>query len=397
MFQKSLAFLLLVYSSFSSAYLVTVFNKENIDYTGRTRILVTGAGDDLGMQFQFVARNKAVKYSDLYPNDQIILLAKEESDLGDNSVVLKNVGFKTISNERKDFNGKSLVKELLKFNKIASLDIFSHSSAQYGIHLDGKAHRFTLDTKGVSDLKNNFTGDAYAQLHGCNTGFNLAPYLSREWEIPVFGSLTSTNFQRLHSDGNFYLTEEGKFPNTLWAAENSLSFNSTKACKFGGCLRLKPDNNHYVGYWGEYYNGGLPFYKVFCVKNSEESCLKSMGQALLSFSSIISIDKNVTFENYKKVVLDFLCPVSSKSNLRDECISKLEESLLTKDDTYNPFSRPQIECDFKECKAEIKCEKIFLTGVFKPGSCTLENKMERGSSTIVREFKSYLNAYKYLK
>lgn len=386
---------MLLVSLSSNAFLITVFNGNQIDYKQKTRVLVSGAGDDLGSQFQFIAKAKAVKYRDQFPSDQIVLITKEETDLGDDTVILKNFGFNLITKSRATFDGSSFVDEISKFNAIASIDIFSHSTAQYGIHLDGKAHRLTLNTKGIEKLKGHFTKDAYVFLHGCNAGFNLAPYLSDKWEVPVAGAMTSTNFQRLHSDGNFYLADEGFAPNTEWATTNNLSFKNETTCKDGGCLRLKPDNHPYVGMWGEYNDGGLPFYKFFCVKNSPEDCKRTMAKSLLSFVSIVHLDSNSKFQDYKKAVIDFICPISAHE-LRRECEQNLDAALLTQDETYSPFSRPLVQCDYTKCDVEIKCQKILFVGVNKPGTCDLTNKFEGKATTLVREYKAYLEAYKYL-
>ncbi len=395
---KKVTTLLLCLMAFKShAFLVTALNTDKLDPNKPTHILVAGAGDDLGTQFQQVARSKALKYSQLYPGDQIVMISHDEPEM-DNKALLNAWGFQLIKKDRSTFNGKSFIEEAAKFNQIASMDIFSHSSAQYGIHLDGKAHRLTLNTKGLEELKGHFTKDAYVYLHGCNSGFNLAPFLSDVWEIPVAGSMTSTNFQKLHSDGNFYLTEEGFYPSNEWAQTNSKSFNEPVPCnKAGMCLRLKPDNNPYIGFWGEYHDGGLPFYKFFCVKNQSSDCKRIMAKSLLSFNATTNITKNSSLEEYKAVLFDFLCPVSATKNLRGECMTALEKSLTGVNLTYNPFSQEQVECDFKSCKVEISCDKVPLTGVYKPGTCTLVNLAGHGSTTLTTEFKAYIEGFAELK
>ena len=113
-------------------------------------------------------------------------------------------------------------------------------------------NRLSIKTIGIEKLKGHFSNDAYLFLHGCNTGFILAPFLSNLLNIPVAASLTSTDFQKLHSDGEFYLTAKGFSPNSDWAHRNKNSYNFETSCRYGKCLRLKPDNHPYIGYWGEY-------------------------------------------------------------------------------------------------------------------------------------------------
>ena len=375
-----------------ASYIVTTFNTPNLDPKLPTRLLVAGNGDDLGLLFQEVAKAKAKKYSELNPGEQIVFITINEKEMG-SEWALKKWGFKILRLERATLDGQVLINELSSFKKLLSLDIFSHSSAQFGIHLDGKANRLSEKTKGLEVLKNNFMKDAFVYLHGCNSGFVLAPFLSNIWSIPVAGSMTSTNFQKLHSDGNFYLSEEGYAPNSDWAKENTFSYDQTTNCSEGTCQRLKPDNTPYVGFWGAYRAGGLPFYKFFCTKNSEEQCVRVMAKSLLTHSLIVNLKKESSLEDYKKGVIDFLCPVSSKKDLRGECQAKLEEALVTQDMTYNPFSRPQVECDFKECKADISCDKVLFTGFAKPGTCELKNKANSPATTLVREYKAYLQGY----
>lgn len=396
MFKFASLFFMCLLTFKSHAFLVMTYNADKLNYDLPTRIIVTGAGDDLGTQFQQVARGKAFKYSEQFPNEQIVLVAALEENAGDNKTTLKYWGFNLQKENTSTFNGNSLLDELEEFHKISSIDIFSHSSAQYGIHLDSKIHRLTLNTRKIERLKGHFIKDAYVILHGCNGGFNLAPFLSNAWEIPVAGAMTSTNFQKLHSDGDFYLTEAGLFPNTDWASTNETSFNKPVKCISGMCLRLKPDNVPYKGFWGEYGEGGLPFYKFFCLKNSPEDCTRVMAKSLLGFIGKTQLKMNSSLNEYKKSLFDFLCPVSAKRDLRGECEANLESSLSTGDTTYNPFLRNQVECNFQSCAVEIKCERILITGIYKPGTCHLINKFEGKASTLVREYKAYLEGFKNL-
>ena len=385
--------LMLLFALEANAFLITTYKTDTLNYNLPTRILVAGAGDDLGTQFQEVARGKALKYSQQYPNEQIVLITANEPGI-DDKLALKNWHFNFQQEIKSSFNGDTFLDQVVKFTQIASIDIFSHSSAQYGIHLDGKAHRLTLNTKHVERLKGHFLKDAYAFLHGCNGGFNLAPFLSSAWEIPVAGAMTSTNFQKLHSDGNYYLSEDGFFPNSDWASVNDKSFDNPVKCNSGMCLRLKPDNNAYTGFWGEYGDGGLSFYKFFCMKNGESECNRVMAKSLLSFVGNSNLKAASSLVEYKKSLFDFLCPVSAKRDLRKECEENLESSLVTGDLTYNPFTKTQIECNFQSCEVEIKCTHFF--GINKPGSCQLINHFDGKSTTLAREYKAYLDGYKYL-
>lgn len=357
--------------------------------------MVAGSGDDLKLLFQEVAKAKAQKYSELNSAEQIVLITAKEEEMS-NENALKRWGFIIHESNKATMDGKDFIAETSKFKKILSLDIFSHSSAQFGIHLVSRTNRLNINTRGLETLKKNFLPGAFVYLHGCNSGFNLAPHLSKVWGVPVAGSLTSTNFQRLHTDGNFYLEEEGYAPSKDWSEKNALSFDQTVDCKDGYCLRLKPDNTAYYGFWGSYREGGLPFYKWFCVNNTTEQCRQVMATTMLYQTSIVNLKKNSSSADYKKAVIDYLCPVSSKKDLRRECEEQLDLALSTKDYTYNPFSKPQVECNFKSCRATVECDKVLFTGLPKPGTCRLNNP-DTKATTLVREYIDYMEAYSLLK
>ena len=170
MYKLILLLLLCSITTHANAYLITSFYSNEIDYSQPTRLLIAGDGHDLGLLFQEVAKSKALKYHELNPDYQIILITAEEKEL-DNKQALKRWGFNLQDEKRSSLDGESFLKEAIKFKKIASIDIFSHSSAQHGIHLDGRSNRLDLTTKGVAQLRSHFIKDAYAYLHGCNSGF----------------------------------------------------------------------------------------------------------------------------------------------------------------------------------------------------------------------------------
>lgn len=376
-------------------YHVGVFDRPSFNANETARVLVIGAGDDLGLLFHEVAKGRALKYKEHYPSDQVLVIAVKEKKLN-SQWSLEKYGFKVIRNEGSSFDGKNLVQELLKLKKIKSIDFFTHSTDQFGLHLNMRAYPFNEKTVGLSSLKARFTSDAYVALHGCNNGLTLAPFLSKTWGLPVLGSLTSTNFQKLHSDGEFYLTNAGKFPNKEWETTNRVSYDEDQACRDGACLRMRPENAPYVGYWGNYLEGGLPFYKYFCANQPEEKCLSTMAKTLLSHTLKVNLKKDSSFEDYKKAVVDYLCPVSAQVNLKGQCEEQLALALETKDYTYNPFSRKQLECNFNGCKSEVSCKGTMIKGIPKPGSCRLTNLAQGPATTIVREYEAYLKAYKYL-
>jgi hypothetical protein len=386
-----------IFHSYSAnAFLVLSYKSENLNKDKPTRILVTGAGKEQGTQFQEVANAKALKYSELYPDEQIVLIAKNENAQHSPQSILKRWGYTIQYENHEHFDGDSLVRELSLFKNISSIDIFAHGTAQYGVYLEDTQSRLSPETKSIINLRGHFAQDAYIFLHGCNTGFTLAPHLSNVLDLPVAGSLTSSDFQRLHSDGSFYLTQEDYYPNSDWAQSNSSSFNQATNCKEGRCIRLKPDNHPYVGFWGEYKGGGLPFYKFFCVNNSQKDCSRIMAKSLYSFIGTTNLKLNSNFKEYKNLLGDFLCPISGSHDYRRVCREKLDLSLLTFDSTFNPFRGPQLECDFKGCKAEFKCKLMRHPNLKNAKICYTSMKSRSSATTLINEYEAYLSGFKEL-
>lgn len=405
-------------SSSAHAFLVGTYGKETqLDPNKRTRVIVTGRGKELVSLFQESAAAKAKKYKELYPDDQILFLGVIETpEYGenfkyDNWALLKEYKFN--AEEKKiaiDFNPmkgttysdqlsvRALIEVLTPYVKIASLDIYSHSTPTYGVILDGKWNRLDDSNRQIKILKKNFTEDAYAFLHGCNSGAGVAQHLSKVWNIPVAGSLTSTTSQRLFEDGAFYADEEYSRPANLKKVKtNKLSYKKNAGCYDGSCVRFKPDNSPYAGYWGKFENG-LPFFKFFCVDIETEKCERIMSQSMLSFISVKAIDQKSELEDYKNVVKDFLCPTNKKGDIQQKCMDELDLIGIEQgDETYNPFSGEQIQCDFSGCEVKYDCTEIPIIGITIPESCQLINTSTQKATTLVKEYRSYINGFKSLK
>lgn len=376
---------LLSFSAFAD-YHIAVYEKSNIDYSQASRVFVIGAGSELGLRFHEVAKAKALRLKENFPDDQIIVIAHRNRKY-DSAASLNSLGFKVIKTDKSGFTDKHLINELVKIYKIKSLDFFTHSSSKVGLYLESYYDPISTESKNLNKLAMKFTKDAYVYFHGCNTGFNQAPEFARIWAVPVFGSLTSTDFQVLNEDGEFYREITGLQPNKKWAKTNELSFSTPTNCKNGSCSRMKPDNSPYRGAWGTYEGGGLPFYKVFCGNLSKETCSKAMAHAVLSELTTVNLKKDSSLEDYKKSVADLLCPSTSNPDSKKECALKLEESLANGDYTYSAFKGNMLQCNNKTCEFELKCKRR---------QCTVLTSV-RNADTLVREYENYLNAFEYLQ
>ncbi|HWU43437.1 MAG TPA: hypothetical protein VN132_08365, partial [Bdellovibrio sp.] len=281
-------------------------------------------------------------------------------------------------------------------SKIASIDVFSHSVAYYGVILDGKFSRLDPKADGYQKLAGHFTEDAYGFLHGCNSGQFLAGIFSYQWGIPVAGSYTGTDFQFITDKGQFF-NEDSRMPKDAKKVNvNKTTYQKNVGCYSGACVRLFPDNNVYHGYWGDFTGGGLGFYKWLCANNSisDEKCFRSMARAVLTYVSVKPLKETSSLEDYKDVVFDFLCPIGK----RDECRAALEKSEVTGQRTYDPYDGKTLQCNFKGCKAKISCEHVPGIDLLKSGSCTVENLRESNkTTTLVDEYTAYIKGYKLLQ
>ena len=241
-----------------AAMIVASYGNSPVDKNLSTRILVVGRGKELYYLLQEAAIAKAHKLKEVFPSDQIVLVTVAETGLSENKNFLRTRSFQPLSESSNDFTPDRLLTELLKWKKIESIDFYTHNSAHLGMQLEDADTRFGINYTQFAQLKSNLTKESYIILQGCNTGFWLAPNMSKWLGIPVAGSLTGTNVHHLHSNGFFFDFDEPKKPVGPWADLNSSSYQQPVSCKNGGCLRTKPDKEVYAGTWGNFSGGGLP-------------------------------------------------------------------------------------------------------------------------------------------
>ncbi len=378
------------------AYITATATTKAVDPNTRTHILIVGNGTDLGNALSQAASAQARKYNELYPNEQVYLISVNETGKDQDINDLKEFGYGNITEKGKSFKSADVLNEMMSFNKIASVDIFSHSVAYYGVILDGKLNRLDPKADGYQKLAGHFADDAYAFLHGCNSGQFLAGIFSFQWGIPVAGSFTGTDFQYLYENKGFYNDDDRKPKGSAKVKINRQGFEKNYGCYMGACSRLFPDNFAYHGFWGQFNEGGLGFYKWLCVSNSisQDKCFKTMARATLSYISVKPLRENSSLEDYKDVVLDYLCP----QNKRAECRTALENAMVTGNMEYDPYGAKSLQCDFKGCQAKFTCERIPLVNLLKSGSCTVQNlRTSNKTTTMANEYAAYLKGYKLLQ
>lgn len=363
-------------SEASEDALVATFDQVGkIDLTKRTRILLVGDSSHLGELPLWSATTRARRYTQLYPNDQIVLFVTKDVTAPD----LTRTGSTLVSQEPfgnvaladlKRLSAPKLVAAMDRFARIASIDFFGHSSP-FGSLLEadgaGRSLGATMPVN-MGVLKDNFVRDAnpYITLNGCNGGGEVAPELSKILEVPVSGALTGSNFQVLMSDGRWYFNDPGfSPPGTTPMTKNDRSFGPDvqPACSKGACVRMKPQDSPYRGVWANPQTGfqyGLGFYKFFCDFADDVACSKGMAQSLYAFASTKPIDATSSDDDVKEVLADFFCSGSKDAGWFDTCKTNLFAAAAS----GAPFSPMRSandwshECSFTGCEQKLRCKVV---------------------------------------
>lgn len=373
--------------------IVATLGAAGIDPTKVTHLLVLGYSHGQGTQFAEAAMGRARRYRELYPDHQVVFFGAVEAGAGlSDGDVMSGLGAKVISDDPDEmFYDVTLIERMKVFQSIASFDFYGHSSP-WAIGVEATGPRLGTDTKvDLTAVRGRFLADAYATLNGCNAGRVLAPMLSEAWQIPVSGALTGSNFQALHSDGRWYSNDPGRAPSTEWAASNTKSFATPVKCSKGACLRLKPENAPYHGYWGN-FDAGLGHYEFFCnYTNAASDCGRGMALSIIASVSVEPLSLLSSRDAFENVVLDWLCPNDATSTRFEACKAGLREAALTASG-YSSFQGTPMECTDAGCGIGMTCEDD-ASGSPKPGTCTDHVTRSAAPMAQVREYLRYLAGY----
>jgi len=372
---KFLGILCLLFSSLNLNAAVIAGTSSKIDSQKRTHIIVVGMADKLGDLFFKSAETKAKLIKEIFPDDQIILLATND----EKEYIARSI-FKKIDFSRGALKDSTIESVVDKVSSIASIDIIAHSNAIQGAILDKSAftgYPLGEDSKLWDAVKPKLNKKSYVMIHGCNAAVKTAPLISKKLGVAVLGALTSTDFQFVYQDSRWAHDYEA----------TSLKKSSDKR------VRMKPDNFSYRGHWGDWREGGFPTYKTFCGDLDSVACGESALSAIDTYPSVVHPKDIKSEADFKKNIYDFLCPFNEKNNLFNECVEKLEASLVTNEnDFYSPFKGPTLNCSFERCEAYFECSLYQMT--VKPETCKLVNENKSPSDAFVQEFKFYIEAFK---
>lgn len=376
---------------------VAVLGAAGIDTTRTTHLLVIGYSHGQGTQFAQAAMARAYRYRELYPDHQVVFFgAVESGGSRTDADVMAELGAKVISDDPDEkFYDETLLLRMQAFESLASFDFYGHSSP-WAIGVESTGPRLaTGSTVDLTAVRGSFTSDAYATLNGCNAGRELAPVLSEAWQIPVSGALTGSNFQALHTNGKWYVNDPGRAPSTEWASANGQSYTTSLSCSKGACLRLKPEDAPYHGYWGN-FDGGLGHYQFFCNDdNGEVECARRMALSLVASVSVHPLSLSSSREEFEDVVLDWLCPNDASSARFDACKTELREAALTARG-YSSFRGIPLECTDAGCDCNMVCEAT-SSGDPKPGTCSDDVSVAEEPMAQVGEYRRYMAGFDVLR
>jgi choice-of-anchor A domain-containing protein len=370
---------------------------DGIRADAETHVLIVGYSNGQGDQFVRAATARAKRYRALYPNHNVIFVASPEVRGVENKDVLENLGVKTIFTSENAMSAELLKSQLGAFKQIASLDFYSHSGPE-ALYLSSNGGHISTnsDRTSLESLKPLFTSHAYATLNGCTAGLLLAPFLTKVWNIPVSGAAEGTNFQQLHTDGSWYFNDVGRYPTGGWAKVNKISFPSSIECRDGVCHRMKPEGFPYSFDGGNSQKLGLGFYKFFCSQDiAQDSCERSMVLSLLAQPSIEALTLGSSEEQFRAVLVDFMCPNEQDFLVRKSCVDAIHKAEVAQKMEYSSFQGRSLQCNFQGCNFDFSCKTI-VENKSDVSKCSISTSDKTTPTTYMREYISYLKGFKAL-
>lgn len=349
---KSIISLILVTvtSSFAAAGIVAQKASNTWDPKAPTHVIIASKG----LTFASVGYQQARVYENLFPKNQILFITNLPTSGAykyTKQLQLKKQGFKIVTENSKKLTSESTIATVLEnTTNIRSLDIISHNGVDKGPWLEDGDNRLDFKNADImTKLKPAFSAKAWARIQGCNSGWNVAPYLSQYWDVPVFGSFTSTSFYYLTPNGEYELFQsvEGGEPakNILPAKTDTWSFVTSQGatvptpCAEGTCYTLIPEAAPYHYHVHKSPKAAwLPISKPVCAKSiSDERCQKAQAEALLTTIGATPRKEALWNPNtYKKIVFQSVCGSYSSASSQSTCRGNLEVSYKNRTE-YFPY------------------------------------------------------------
>ncbi len=379
---------------FPLEYRIGLFQDELLDPLKVTHIIVIGSAmhEDSDQFFQS-GISRAYRYKELWPERQVVIMSTPDVINRTDEQVFAKYKINVVKKVDLRFTANLLIAEIGAFEKIASLDFFGHSSP-WALKIDDVQAPFdpSVHVRALSKLRPKFLPNAYVTLNGCNTGFSIAPDLSSALELPVSGSLTSSVFERIESDGHWY--KEDDQSKLRYVSTNRVSYDKKLICATGACTRMKSSRHNYSSFWGYFKDGGLSFDKFFCnFVDFDGRCERGMAMSLLGFPSVRPISLKTSIEDFKDVVYDWLCSTGSRNNYFKKCIEGIEDAVNQQHLVYQSHPTNELNCDFKSCNVKVECDFEPDSVIPKPGTCRVVTMPNPNPINVASEYVSLINGF----
>ncbi len=380
-------------------YRVGLFKDSVFDPKKVTHIIVVGSAMKVDSdQFFQSGLSRAHRYKEVFPSRQVVIMSTPDVVKRTDEEIFNKYKIKVVKKVNARFTASLLIKEMSAFSQIASFDFFGHSSP-WALKIDDLHAPF--DPSGNHNelvaLRKSFIPGAYATMNGCNTGFSIAPNLSKALGIPVSGSLTSSVFERVEADGHWY--KEGDKNRSNYVTSNRHSFSDKLSCALGVCTRMKASRHNYSSIWGHFKEGGLSFDKFFCnfADAGDGQCEKGMALSLFGFPSVEPVNLNSRESEFKKVVFDWLCSTGKSDNYFNDCANGIEAAIWRDDLVYKSHPSNELHCDFRSCNTKVTCVIDAKTNTPAAGTCKLITTTNPNPSNITREYLSLMRGFDQIR
>lgn len=343
----------------------------------KTHVIVASKG----LMFASVGYQQANFFSKLYPEDQILFITNLPTSEGyrfTKQTQLKKQGFQIVEENSSPMTSSSFISSVLKYTgNIKTLTIISHNGVDKGPWLEDGDRRLDFKNESLmSQLKPAFNKDSWVRIQGCNSGWNVARYLSQYWNVPVLGSFTSTSFYYLTQGGSYELytsiEDQKKSPEAaaakkdIWSLNGNRDGESSMNCPEGMCLTLIPEAAPYhLQIHKSPEAAWLPMTKPVCASSiSDERCQMALAESLLSgvgsISRPMALDDEDTF---KSIVYQSICGSYSNERAQKACVQNLD-SAYSKRLVYFPYKHGKMlkcsglrACEFQQISIDLRINK----------------------------------------
>jgi hypothetical protein len=342
-----LGVLALSLTSTSEAALVAAYSKTQWDNSKQTHVIIASKG----LPFMSVGYTQANVIKEMYPDNQILFITNlppaTSNYRNTKQRDLQREDFVVVEERDTPLTNKAFMRIITeRTSNIRSIDIIGHNGVDLGPWLENGETRLDYKNEAfMSQLKPLFNEKALARLQGCNTGWNVAPKLSKAWGIPVLGSFTSTSFYFLAKTGAYELVHGETAPERI-ASVDRVSFVSDNGqpiatpCAEGMCQTLIPEAAPYHFHVHRSPNAAwLPYRKAICDSSiSDARCETAWAEGILT--SITPLPRKTALANrdaFKQMLEHSVCASHSSKAAQDVCVRSLRRAQSEGNSNYLPY------------------------------------------------------------